>query len=269
MSEAATQVKLPKQLVTRIDDVVEELPQYLWCEAETQLGDACLSSIDPDKPLIVLIGDSHMNHWADVIAHIARTRSYQTLSFAGCMALTQDDLLFDDNMLCPGFEERLETILKALTPEVILSSSKIHTPLSVFDNPEAVTDWMAREKSFIELLSPYTKSWLVVGDTPELDLHVPDCLSENRDDVSRCGRPIEIATSGVMRSAEKKLTEDLSLSLGRNIAYVDPVAWLCTQTCPGIRGGLILYRDENHFSPSASFAYTTKLRAALDPLLGH
>jgi hypothetical protein len=171
-------------------------------------------------------------------------------------------------MKCPGFEARLETILKALTPEVILSSSKLYTPLSVFDKPAAVDSWISREKSFIELLSPYTKSWLVVGDTPALELHVPDCLSENRDNVSRCGRSIETATSRVMRLAEKKLTEDLSLSLGRNIAYVDPAPWLCTQTCPGVRGGLILYRDESHLSPSASFAYTTKMRAALDPLLG-
>ena len=269
ISEASTQGKLPKQLVTSIDEVVTEKPQYLWCEADTELGDPCLSSIDPDEPLLVLIGDSHINQWADVIAHIARTRSYQTLSFASCMALTQGDLFFDDNMQCPGFEERLETILKTLTPEVILSSSKLYTPLSVFDKPAAVDSWISRQKSFIELLSPYTQSWLVVGDTPALDLHVPDCLSENGDNVSRCGRSIEIATSAVMRSAEKKLTEDLTRSLSRNIAYVDPAGWLCTQTCPGVRGGLILYRDENHLSPSASFAYTTKIRAALDPLLGH
>jgi peptidoglycan/LPS O-acetylase OafA/YrhL len=269
INETSVQKNLPQQLVTNISEVVEDLPQHLWCKAEAEIGDPCLSSINPDEPLIILVGDSHINHWADVIAHVGRTRSYQTLSFPGCMALTQEELLFDDNMKCPGFEDRLEVLLKTLTPEVIISSSKLYTPLSVFDNPAAATSWTARQKAFIERFAPYAKSWLVVGDTPELDLHVPDCLSENRDNVSRCGRPIEIATSLVMRAAEQKLTKDLSRSLGQNIAYVDPAIWLCTKSCPGIRGGLILYRDENHLSMSASFSYTTKIRAALDPLLGH
>lgn len=269
VSEAAAQKKLPKQLVTSIDEVVKETPQHAWCPAEAELGDACLSSINPDKPLVVLVGDSHINHWADVIAHIARTRSYQTLSFAGCMALTQDDLLFDDNMACPGFEDRLEMILETLTAEVIISSSKLYTPLSVFDDPAALGSWMERQRALIELLSPYTKSWLVVGDTPELALHVPDCLSQNKDDITKCGRPVEVATSLAVRASEKKLTEDLTRSLGQTVAYVDPAVWLCAKSCPGTLGGLVLYRDENHLSISASFAFTSKIRAALDPLLGY
>ena len=106
-------------------------------------------------------------------------------------------------------------------------------------------------------------------DLAELDLHVPDCLSQNKDNITRCGRTRKQATPRLFQAAEKYLVEDIARIQGQKIVYVDPTQWLCDEWCSPARGGLILYRDNNHISLSTSFTYTTKIRAALDPLLGH
>jgi len=256
IDQASSQKTLPSKLVVSIEEIVKEGPRSPVCGANSALGDECMSFIDPDLPLVVLIGDSHAGQWADVISHVARTRFYQTLMFPGC----------DEQ--CSEFEGRLVTILQTLTPEVIITSGKLYTPLYEYEKNSMVESWLARQKSFMELLSPYAKSWLVIGDTPELILHVPDCLSQNKEDITRCGQTRELSTSRPFQTAEKKLVEELARVRSKNITYVDPTQWLCGEWCPPVRGGLILYRDDNHISISASYAYTTKIRAALDPLLG-
>ena len=255
IDQASLQKTLPFKLVVSIEEVGNE---QLWspvCSAIGALVDECMSYIDPDRPLVVLIGDSHTHQWADVIGHIARTRFYQTLMFTGC------------NEQCSKFEGRLVTILKTLTPEVIVTSGKLYTPLHVYEKNSMVERWLGRQKSLIEILSPYTKSWLVIGDTPELILHVPDCLSQNKEDITRCGQTHALSTSRPFQTAEKQMVEKLARVRGQNITYVDPTQWLCGVWCPPVRGGLILYKDDNHISISASYAYTTKIRAAIDPLL--
>jgi len=269
LKQAAVQKTLPNRLVDSYEETIKQNPKYPVCAGGALLDDECLKYVNPDLPLIVLIGDSHASQWSDVIAQIARTRSYQLLMFPSCMARMQDELLFNGTPQCRGMEERLVTILKTLTPEVVVTSSKLYTPVSIFDSVADVQYWAKSQRDFIELLSPHTKSWLVIGDTPELDLHVPDCLSQNKDNITRCGRTRKQATPRLFQAAEKYLVEDIARIQGQNIVYVDPTQWLCDEWCAPARGGLILYRDNNHISLSTSFTYTTKIRAALDPLLGY
>ena len=269
LTQAALQKTLPNKLVDSYQKTIELDPRFPVCLGGAPLDDECLQFVDPDLPLIVIIGDSHAHQWADVIAQIARTRSHQLIVFPSCMARMQDDLLLNGTPQCEGVEDRLVTILKTLTPEVVITSSKLYTPVSKFDSIAEVQYWAKAQRDFIELLSPHTKSWLVIGDTPELDLHVPDCLSQNKENIARCGRTRVQATPGLFQKAEKYLVEDLARIRNQKIAYIDPTQWMCNEWCPPARGGLILYRDNNHISLSASFTYTTKIRAALDPLLGY
>ena len=269
LKQAAEQKTLPNKLVDSLEETITQNPKYPVCAGGALLDDECLKYVDPDLPLIVLIGDSHASQWSDVITQIARTRSHQLLMFPSCMARMQDDLLLSGTPQCEGMEDRLVTILKTLTPEVVVTSSKLYTPVSIFDSLSEVKYWAKSQRDFIELLSPHTKSWLVIGDTPELDLHVPDCLSQNKDNIARCGRTRKQATPSLFQAAEKYLVEDLARIQNQKIVYVDPTQWLCDEWCAPARGGLILYRDNNHISLSTSFTYTTKIRAALDPLLGH
>jgi len=269
LEQAVLSKTLPSKLVDSYDKVIKHEPRFPVCLGGVPLDDECVNFIDPDLPLIAIIGDSHANQWSDVIAQIARTRSYQVIVFPACMARMQDALLLDGTPQCEGMEQRLVKVFSAITPEVVITSSKLYTPVSKFDSLTEVQYWAASQREFIELLSPYTKSWLVIGDTPELDLHVPDCLSQNKDNITKCGRTRKQATPSLFQAAEKRLVEDLARIQNQKIIYLDPTKWLCNDYCPPARGGLILYRDNNHISVSTAFAHTTKIRAALDPLLGH
>jgi peptidoglycan/LPS O-acetylase OafA/YrhL len=269
LEQAVLSKTLPSKLVDGYAEVIKHDPRFPVCLGGVPRDDECVKFIDPDLPLIAIIGDSHAHQWADVIAQIARTRAYQVIVFPSCMARMQDNLLLDGTPQCEGMEQRLVKVLSALTPEVVITSSKLYTPVSKFDSILEVQYWAASQREFIELLSPYTKSWLVIGDTPELDLHVPDCLSQNKNDITNCGRTRKQATPSLFQAAEKRLVEDLASIRNQQIVYVDPTQWLCNDYCPPARGGLILYRDNNHISVSTAFAHTTKIRAALDPLLGY
>ena len=267
ITQASLSKTMPNKLVDSYADVTQHNPRYPVCVGGAPLDDECLKTVDPALPLIAIIGDSHAHQWADVIAQIAATRAHQLIVFPSCMARMQDEMVFDGTPQCEGVEKRLEKILSTLTPEVIVTSSKLYTPVSIFDSLNEVRDWAQAQREFITLLSPYTKSWLVIGDTPELDLHVPDCLSQNKDNIQQCGRTRVQSTPGLFQAAEKYLVEDLARIQNQKIIYVDPTPWLCSEWCPPARGGLILYRDNNHISVSTAFTYTTKIRSVLDPLL--
>lgn len=269
ITQASLSKTMPNKLVDSYAEVIQHNPQYPVCVGGAPLDDECLKTVDPDLPLVVLIGDSHAHQWADVIAQIAATASHQLIVFPSCMARMQDEMVFHGTPQCRGMEDRLVTTLKKLTPEVVVTSSKLYTPVSKFDALDEVKNWAEAQRAFITLLSPYTKSWLVIGDTPELDLHVPDCLSQNKGDIRKCGKTHKQATPGLFQAAEKYLVEDLARIQNQKIVYVDPTLWLCNEWCPPARGGLILYRDNNHISVSTAFTYTTKIRSVLDPLLGH
>jgi hypothetical protein len=44
---------------------------------------------------------------------------------------------------------------------------------------------------------------------------------------------------------------------------IDPTPWLCSNYCPAIQNGYVVYRDASHISVAAALALKPQLEAAL------
>jgi hypothetical protein len=87
---------------------------------------------------------------------------------------------------------------------------------------------------------------------------VPTCLSDNLDDIGSCwADPAEAVDRDVLDAQR-------AVASRRGVAFIDPTAWLCTDsTCPVVIGSQLVYADQAHLSPP----FTRTLAPLLDETL--
>jgi hypothetical protein len=83
-----------------------------------------------------------------------------------------------------------------------------------------------------------------ISDTPRPSQDIPNCLASK--DLESCN------------TAEK--TPNLIIN---GFKKIDPTPWMCTDVCPAIKDGYVVYRDGSHISVSAALALTPLLEIAL------
>ena len=86
------------------------------------------------------------------------------------------------------------------------------------------------------------------------------CLSQHLHDATFC---INKRTKGVKIG---RVNGEKAAAAAHGARYLDTSDWLCTQTaCPVIIGDILLFRDANHLSTTASALLAPLLDAALYP----
>jgi len=103
---------------------------------------------------------------------------------------------------------------------------------------------------------------LIIGDTP-LPIHqIPNCLSKQPRNVRGCIAPRKDSVDVSRVQLERDIAGE------HDASFVSVSNWLCgTSECPVIIGNMILYRDNNHISATASVYFAPFLAAVMVPLL--
>lgn len=105
----------------------------------------------------------------------------------------------------------------------------------------------------------------VIADTVWGVGNVPDCLSENPRDATKCVNNLEDAIV-----FPERRDAAMSAVAEAGAEMVDPIPWICDieeGKCPVVVGNLLVYRDDNHLSPSFAAALAPHL-AAVMPIEG-
>lgn len=228
----------------------------------------------------------------------AKVCSFGDLSAKKSVALVGDS---HAAMMVPAFDEwgiaekvRVDTYTKGACPFVsgaVENSGKAYTACTkwvqnvtkqVIDTkPQAVISTMSRYRvidgavlSFEESKQPLASmlaqalkpihdagvKTVVLRDSPRPEVNIPDCVSKNESSLSKCALPqtdVLWADGSDVRAAENSTTIEL----------VDLTSAFCTERCPAVIEGILVYRDNNHLTATYARTLHQQLGNGLMPFM--
>jgi hypothetical protein len=123
-----------------------------------------------------------------------------------------------------------------------MSSFQYFTPPSGYS--DANKWWKDGQVRLLDALRGSSEHLIYISDTPRPKRDIPNCLA-SRDSHS-CD------------STEKTIAKIIP-----GFEKIDPTPWLCSNYCPAIQNGYVVYRDASHISVAAALALKPQLEAAL------
>jgi hypothetical protein len=230
---------------------------------------------------VVLLGDSHAEHWLGALDRLGRERGWKVVAMVkgGCPVAGMPEFgrarrpRFQEE--CARFREAMLRRIVAMRPAAaILSSWDHYIPI---DSGGARSDWQVTPATWrAGLRHTYSRlaaagiPVVAVRGTPRTWFNVPSCLSRRA-----AGLPFsppctyERATS-LSRVAYVAQSE---AARGLPVRFVDMNDQICaTARCGVVRDGVVVFTDDNHltasFSRSVAPAFGARVRAAVAALGG-
>ena len=213
---------------------------------ETKSGDCTYGDID-SKTTVVLYGDSHAAQWFPALEALANDRGFKLVSLTKSACPSVDVPRADQgafkNVHCDKWRDDSIARIKKLRPAaVIMSSFQYFNPPSGY--PNEYQWWKEGQIRLLDALRGSSKHLIYISDTPRPLRDIPNCLASR--DVKSCNT-----------------TEKTPVKIINGFEKVDPTPWLCTNYCPAIQDGYVVYRDASHISVAAALALKSQLEAAL------
>jgi len=213
---------------------------------ETKSGDCTYGDID-SKTTVVLYGDSHAAQWFPALEALANDRGFKLVSLTKSACPSVDVPRADQgafkNVHCDKWRDDSIARIKKLRPAaVIMSSFQYFNPPSGY--PDEYQWWRKGQIRLLDALRGSSKHLIYISDTPRPLRDIPNCLASR--DPQSCDS-----------------TEKSPVKIINGFEKVDPTPWLCTNYCPAIQDGYVVYRDASHISVAAALALKSQLEAAL------
>jgi peptidoglycan/LPS O-acetylase OafA/YrhL len=213
---------------------------------EKKSGDCTYGDID-SKTTVVLYGDSHAAQWFPALEALANDRGFKLVSLTKSACPSVDVPRADQgafkNVHCDKWRDDSIARIKKLRPAaVIMSSFQYFNPPSGY--PDEYQWWRKGQIRLLDALRGSSKHLIYISDTPRPLRDIPNCLASR--DPQSCDS-----------------TEKSPVKIINGFEKVDPTPWLCTNYCPAIQDGYVVYRDASHISVAAALALKSQLEAAL------
>jgi len=213
---------------------------------ETESGECTYGDL-MSKTTIVLYGDSHAAQWFPALEELANERGFKLVSLTKSACPSVDVPRADQgafkNVHCEKWRDNSINRIKKLRPAaVIMSSFQYFTPPSGYS--DANKWWKDGQVRLLDALRGSSEHLIYISDTPRPKRDIPNCLA-SRDSHS-CDS-----------------TEKTIVKIVPGFEKIDPTPWLCSNYCPAIQNGYVVYRDASHISVAAALALKPQLEAAL------
>ena len=224
----------------------------------------CEYGVLTSSTVIALFGDSHAAQWFPALEELANTRGWKLIVFAKSGCPTADVRIrrtFLDPE-CVVWRSKVVEQLAAAKPTMVVMSSAPYDPGGSDVGLDSDDVWRRGLTATLEQVRPTTDKLLIIGDTPLPDHQIPNCLSNQSRNVLSCQASRDDAIDRSRLELEREVAGE------HDASFVSVSNWLCgTQWCPVIIGTMILYRDNNHISATASTYFAPFLAAVMVPLL--
>jgi len=240
-----------------------------WGSLRTNATGPCVFGDTLARTTVVLMGDSHAEHWLPAVDRIGRERHWKVVAMVkpACPVADMPELvnarLKRTYSECTDWRRAMLRRIVSMRPDaVILSSWDHYIPPSGEGSPWQVTPdmWKAGLERTYRMLGGARINTVVIRGTPRPGFDVPSCLSRQAS-----GAPFQL------RSCEYDYAESLAPKLvaaqneaARGIpklAFVDMNDRFCTSArCPVVQRGNVVFRDDGHL--------TTAFSRAEAPVLG-
>lgn len=169
---------------------------------------------------------------------------------------------------CTAWRRNAQAQIASLHPALVIASWARY-----IDYPEARplsgvptgygSTWQNGVAAIFSFLHQNAQHVVFISDGPTLGPWAPDCVSGHLGNVRPCMSRVTTATKypGVK-------AQELALAKRLQVTSIDPTPWFCTRTvCPVIVGNILLYRDNEHMTPTWSRFISPVLANVLVPLM--
>jgi peptidoglycan/LPS O-acetylase OafA/YrhL len=185
---------------------------------------------------IVLFGDSHAAQWMPVLEELAYEKNFTLISLtkSACPApaVVKVESGGYKNADCSEWRENSIARIRGLKPDAVLVSGMQH-----FELPSGYTNrstwWREGQIKTYEALKGSSKNIIYISDTPHPVRDIPSCIAAGR--IDNCNT-----------------TEPSPAIFSPGWKQINPTSWFCTETCPAVLNGVVVYRDASHISVLAS-----------------
>lgn len=207
----------------------------------------CTYGVKESKKTLVLYGDSHAAQWFPALEKIALRQGYRLVSLTKSACPSVEVLRVDQgafkNADCNRWRQNSIARIKSLKPEaVIMSSFQYFTPPS--GNLSRDRWWNEGQRKLLSNVREASPKLIYIGDTPHPQRDIPSCLASHN--IKDCNS-----------------TEKTPVKIINGFLKIDPTTWMCTNICPAINNGYVVYRDASHISVAAALALRPELETAL------
>ena len=271
---AERQVARPEQ--QRLADAREDHMQHqCWATGADAPAGACEFGDTRSAVTIALLGDSHAEHWLGALDRAGREHGWKIVVMVkgGCPVADLPELPharlkrpYDD---CTRFREAMMRRILAMRPSAVILSSWDH-----YVSPDGSSaDWQVTPAMWLEGLhrtyARLTDEGLrvaVIRGTPRTWFNVPACLSRMAARLpfaGDCSYDLGRSLNGAASTAQ------IEAARGLPIRFVDMNDQICATTpCDVVRGGLVVFTDDNHLTASFSRSLAPVLGQRLAVALG-
>jgi peptidoglycan/LPS O-acetylase OafA/YrhL len=249
---------LPSPLTPPVDNLLKDIWFFAsGCtprDGETmskicRLGDATSAKT------IVVIGDSHAQHWMPTILQMAEQDGWAVLPIVKSACTPHTWLRFPQKPECPGWYKWAIGQVEVLHPDVTLIAGS-WAPDNVPD--EAVKTIASLTSS----VKRFSKSVIVVGDPPKQSRQPVDCLLARNATMKTC-------TTTVTKVQLRGDTKVAAIAKNRHIGFVDTRGWFCARLsaskplrCPLVVNRTITRRDLGHITVTYGLELAAPFRGA-------
>ena len=213
---------------------------------EVESGE-CTYGLKGASTQIVLYGDSHAAQWFPALEKLALEKGFEltslTKSACSSVDIPRSNQGAYNNSECDKWRENSIKRIQKMKPDAVIVSS-----FQYFTAPRSFTSraqwWNDGQRRLLADLQGSSKNLIYISDTPHPLRDIPNCL----------------ATRKIQDCDTTEKTPNLIIN---GFKKIDPTSWLCTELCPPIKDGYVVYRDASHISLDAALALTPLLEIAL------
>jgi peptidoglycan/LPS O-acetylase OafA/YrhL len=227
----------------------------------------CVYGDTAGRRRVVLFGHSHADHWFAPLNAAAKQAGWQLLSWTktncSCASISQH-LGGRYYLACDQWrEEVLGRMTQTEIPDLVVLSDRIYYAKKDFYDPatgrylsaeEGEVAWREGFRKTIGRLIAAGARVLVIGDIPRADKDYQACLLTGKI----CATPRTRALAFPPADAE------VAREFGDHVTFADFNDRICDRTsCPAIRDGVIVYRDNSHLTATYAASFAPQLTELL------
>ncbi|HEY2832340.1 MAG TPA: SGNH hydrolase domain-containing protein [Sporichthyaceae bacterium] len=222
-----------------------------WTTGDFTQFRSCTLGRPQAKYTVALVGNSHAGQYLNPLRTWADQYDMRIVAYLipKCFAIDEKIDIGDKhygpvmNDRCRAWGQWVQRQTNALKPDLIVTTERTYKkPIPVRSGGQWQT-WKAGYQRYLKGWTSQGQHLLVVRDNPVPGKSVPACLAAHPHKFSKCAgdRAKWLPPDALVAAAES-----LHTSL---ISAVDLSDYMCTDTtCPGVLGGLCVYRDHSHMT---------------------
>lgn len=210
---------------------------------------------------VALVGDSHAQQWIPALDAIAAKNGWSLTAYIhDSCPFASGDLIRDGRSYesCISWNKSvLETLADDTSLSMVITSNFTNSAeiANASDNVAAMSQ--AFQRSWGEITMRKIPM-VVIRDSPEPGLHIPDCVAKNTEKLTACAVPRSRAVD------DRGLAQLAAATALSGVTAIDMNDYICpADMCAPVIGNVLVYRDSNHLTAT----YVQSLEDRLAPSL--